>query len=72
MPSCEPCGAYYTPNSLPEDGTCPECGAPVEVGEHATVHDPLERAVPWHFWVGVAAVTAYLGWRVIQGLWLLF
>ena len=72
MPSCEPCGAYYTPNSLPPDGTCPSCGRPVEVGEHATASEQVERDVPWHFWVGVAAVTLYLGWRVVQGLVLLF
>jgi hypothetical protein len=27
--------------------------------------------VPWHFWVGVAAVIGYLGWRLIQGVGLL-
>ena len=67
---CVQCG--YAIRGLHEQGRCPECGAPVQVGEHASVQDPLERAVPWHFWVGVAAVTAYLGWRVIQGFWLLF
>lgn len=23
---------------------------------------------PWHFWVLVAAVVVYLGWRLVQGL----
>ncbi len=77
MPSCEPCGTYYTPSSLPADGTCPTCGAPVTVGEHVGAAGSgseiaVERTVPWHFWVGVAAVTIYLGWRLIQGFLLLF
>ncbi len=75
VPTCEPCGTFYNPNSLSEDGRCPVCGAEVTVGDHAQrgSEDPeIERHVPWHFWVGVAAVTVYLGWRVIQGLLLLF
>lgn len=28
--------------------------------------------VPWHFWLLVAAVVLYLGWRLVQGIaWLL-
>ena len=72
MPSCEPCGTFYNPNSVAEDGNCPSCGAPVVVGEMATAGETVERAVPWHFWVGVFAVTAYLAWRVLQGVLLLF
>jgi hypothetical protein len=75
MPSCEPCGTFYNPNSLSEEGTCPSCGEPVvrgDLAQHQLDDHELERAVPWHFWVGVAAVTAYLGWRVIQGLLALF
>jgi hypothetical protein len=86
MPWCEPCGAFYNPNSLPPDGTCPRCGAPVSEGDFGIEHDHDEdddpeadgadhgivRDVPWHFWVGVAAVVLYLGWRLIQGVLLLF
>ncbi len=77
MPSCEPCGTYYTPSSLAPDGTCPTCGAPVTTGEHLAAGPgqdvaAVERTVPWHFWVGVAAVIVYLGWRLIQGFLLLF
>ena len=73
MPTCEPCGTFYNPNSLPEDGTCPNCGEPVVTGEMARrADDEPVRDVPWHFWVGVIAVVAYLGWRVIQGVLLLF
>jgi len=27
---------------------------------------------PWHFWVGVAAAGAYLVWRAVEGVLLLF
>lgn len=43
----------------------------VEIGEFSTDNQE-EVKVPWHFWVGVAAVIAYLGWRLIQGVGLLF
>ena len=34
-------------------------------GEHSA-------KVPWHFWLLLAAVVIYLGWRLIQGVeWLL-
>ena len=29
------------------------------------------QKVPWHFWVFAGAAVVYLGWRLIQGLWLL-
>jgi len=29
-------------------------------------------AAPWHFWVGVAAAGAYLLWRAVEGIVLLF
>ncbi|MFV2039917.1 MAG: hypothetical protein ACC660_06705 [Acidimicrobiales bacterium] len=72
MPTCEPCGTFYNPNSLPADGTCPECGGPVSTGDHGHVEEPVTRKVPWHFWVGVAAISVYLVWRLIQGIALLF
>ena len=28
--------------------------------------------VPWHFWIVVMALAAYLGWRLVQGIGLLF
>jgi hypothetical protein len=41
-------------------------------GREATgVADEEKVKVPWHFWVLVVAVVAYLGWRLIQGVaWL--
>ena len=51
------------------DGSCPDCGTPLE-GTPGVDH--VVHKTPWHFWVGVGAVTIYLGWRVIQGILLLF
>ncbi len=36
MPFCEECAKYWTPNSMNEDGTCPQCG---ELVEEPHVHD---------------------------------
>ena len=36
MPFCEACAKYWTPNSMNEDGTCPQCG---ELVEEPHVHD---------------------------------
>lgn len=69
MPWCEPCEKNWTPSSLGEDGTCPDCGEPVE-GTPGVDHVP--HTTPWHFWVGVSIAAAYLLWRAIQGLMLLF
>jgi hypothetical protein len=34
--------------------------------------DDVDTSIPWHFWVMLAALAIYLGWRVIQGIaWLL-
>lgn len=63
MPWCEPCGRFYSPNTLSSDGTCPN-------SHH--VADPQEATkVPWHFWLLLIALAIYLGWRVVQGvLWI--
>jgi hypothetical protein len=60
MPWCDPCGRFYSPNTLRTDGTCPE-DHPVETPK------PAPR-VPWHFWVMLAGITGYLGWRLLEGL----
>lgn len=65
MPWCEDCARYWSPNSLPPDGSCPSCGRVI-------AEAPESARVPWHFWVLVVAVAVYLGWRVVQGVqWLL-
>lgn len=34
--------------------------------------DWIDTTIPWHFWVMVAALVVYLGWRLVQGIaWLL-
>jgi hypothetical protein len=66
---CEPCGRYLSPNTVEPDGSCPSCGRQVDPAPEA---DHIGRKVPWHFWVVVALVVVYLGWRAVQGImWLL-
>jgi len=77
MPWCEDCERFYNPNTLTSDQSCPE-GHPV--GSEAAMADgPVrvsrmeaarEAGVPWHFWLLVAALVLYLGWRAVEGvLW---
>jgi len=64
MPWCEDCAKFWNPNTLPPDGACPTCGR--------VIGEPPDTRVPWHFWLLVAALVLYLGWRLIQGIqWLL-
>ena len=72
MPSCNACDKFFNPATLDEEGLCPECGQRVVIGEMAHNAGDETVKVPWHFWVGVAAVIGYLGWRLIQGVGLLF
>lgn len=39
---------------------------PAASADVAAVDD--EVRAPWHFWVMVAGVAAYLGWRLVQGI----
>jgi hypothetical protein len=84
VPWCEACSRFLNPNTVATDGSCPSCGRAVEPAERSAIlHDterPLdaqERApvdddegvrAPWHFWLMVAGVGLYLGWRLIQGV----
>ncbi len=64
MPWCDECDHFVAENDVTAD-RCPDCGEPVN---NADLSMPqLERA-PWHFWLVVAAVVAYLGWRLIEGV----
>jgi len=83
MPWCEPCGRFYTPSTLDREGDCPSGhhvadpdAAPPFVQSTAPARQdaPAEERVkaPWHFWLLVAAVVIYLGWRLVQGIGLLF
>ena len=67
VPWCEPCARFYNPNTLDDQGDCPE-------GHHvADAEPPSEKSkIPWHFWVLIIALTIYLGWRAVQGIsWLI-
>ena len=65
MPWCDTCDQYLAPNAVDADGTCPTCHHEVDVGDVG--NEPPQRA-PWHFWLMVAALVLYLGWRLIQGV----
>lgn len=58
MPWCDDCARFWTPTSMPPDGSCPTCGA--------VIAEVPESRIPWHFWVLVVALVLYLGWRVVQ------
>ena len=68
MPWCEPCTRYLSPNSVSVVGTCPRCGEKVTAAAGAPA---TSQKVPWHCWVFAGAAVVYLGWRLIQGLWML-
>ena len=66
MPYCEACSKYWPPNSMKDDGTCPQCG---ELVEEPHVHDDGEKSdekTPWHFKLLVAVLVVYLSWRFWQ------
>jgi hypothetical protein len=65
MPWCEECSKFWTPTSLQADGSCPSCGRTIATAE-------AEPKAPWHFKLLVAAVIAYLAYRVVQLLGWLF
>lgn len=69
MPWCETCDRFYNPSSLAPDGTCAKCGR--FIADPADEVDESSK-VPWHFWVLVAALVVYLGWRFAEFVaWLL-
>ena len=71
MPWCEGCERTVNPDALLPDGTCPHCGRFIASPDDEPEGDGPSRA-PWHFYVLVAAVVVYLGWRLVQGIdWLL-
>jgi len=65
MPWCDTCDVYLAPNTVEEAGTCPTCHDRVDDADRVTKTD---NAVPWHFWIVVVALVAYLGWRFIEGI----
>ena len=82
MPWCDACERFANPNSLTEDGGCPTCGtviaeaddgdaaAEVAADDEVSTAEAL-KSIPWHFWLLLAALVLYLGWRLVQGIgWL--
>ncbi len=68
MPWCDSCDVYLAPNTVATDGCCPTCHAEVDTADDKNLQT---AKVPWHFWVVVVALVAYLGWRLIEGIvWL--
>ena len=78
MPWCERCSRFYTPSTLTPAGDCPrghhvadpEMSVPLAQSQAEGREDEPTKA-PWHFWVLLAAVVIYLGWRLVQGIGLL-
>jgi hypothetical protein len=81
MPWCEECDRFYTPSTLSTGGDCPEghhvADAPDAGGLAQSDAGDGESGeqkfrVPWHFWLLVAVLVVYLGYRLIQLIsWLL-
>lgn len=79
MPWCEECGRFYTPPTLTPEGDCPDGHHVAEPGSDpqlvqsgAPPREEEKVRAPWHFWLLVAALAVYLGWRLVQGVaWLL-
>jgi hypothetical protein len=66
MPWCEACSRYLTPNTVREDGTCPDCGDQVEAAAQQNAETLADEKAPWHFKLMVVAVIAYLVWRLVD------
>ena len=69
MPWCETCDRFYNPGSVAPDGTCVTCGR--FIAEPEDDAEAERGKAPWHFWLLVVALVAYLGWRLVQTvIWL--
>lgn len=65
VPWCDACDEYRAPTALTAEGTCPTCENKVDTED---LKVPATAKAPWHFWVMVVALVAYLGWRAIEGI----
>lgn len=74
MPWCRDCDRFYNPNSLSAEGACPTCGRDLAAdgAEDGAPQEKLRRfsdePAPWHFKVLVGALSVYLGYRLLQGI----
>ncbi len=64
MPWCDSCDKYLAPSAAETDGSCPDCGNKVDAADSVA---NVEQPIPWHFWIVVVALVAYLGWRLVDG-----
>ncbi len=70
MAWCDSCSSWHAPSALATDGSCPNCGAAVEAEAPEVEERTVGESAPWHFWIVVVALAAYLIWRLIEGvLW---
>jgi hypothetical protein len=81
VPWCATCDRFLSPPSVTAEGTCPQCGLPVEAGrarppgrsaepgpERAPAPDEELPPVPRHLKFLGAAMVVYLGYRFLQGV----
>lgn len=82
MPWCPSCDRFLSPPTVTAEGTCPQCGRPVEAGRARPPGlsaepppngtDPAAEEeigpVPLHMKVLGASVVIYLGYRFLQGI----
>ncbi len=71
MPWCDDCSRWHSPNALTDEGRCPTCGrdvGPAGPADHLVAEGAPAPSVPWHFWLTLAALALYLGWRLVQGV----
>jgi len=72
MPWCDPCSQFHSPTAI-DDGKCPTCGETVDADaphghDEAAETKTVGQNAPWHFWIVVVALAAYLLWRLIVGI----
>ena len=66
---CDTCSAYR-PNAG-SDSVCETCGdvvAPAPTSDQGHEERTVGQSAPWHFWVVVVALAAYLLWRAVVGV----
>ena len=78
MPWCDACTKYWAPNTVDDNGACPECktvlatrGALRMEARSLGVPAPGETEgevpkAPWHFKLAIGALVGYLSWRAWQ------
>jgi hypothetical protein len=66
--TCPSCGRSVEPSAVATsdaaEGAQHAAPAPVD----APPDDDAGVSAPWHFWVMVAGVVVYLGWRLVEGI----